>query len=84
MKFVKKSLFFNYNIFFCLQTYIILSSGYFWYVIMNVVEELRCCSIEILKSKEKECYKSSILKSKLYHLAHLVKQMKKNFYIALI
>ena len=33
---------------------------------MNVVEELRCCSIEILKSKEKECYKSSIVKSKSY------------------
>ena len=32
---------------------------------MSVVEELPCCSIEILKSKEKECHKLSIVKSKL-------------------
>ena len=31
---------------------------------MSVVEELHCCSIEILKSKEEECYKLSIIKSK--------------------
>ena len=33
---------------------------------MSVVEELHCRSIEILKSKEKECYKSSIVKSKSF------------------
>ena len=31
---------------------------------MSVVEELDCCGTEILKSKEEECYKLSIVKSK--------------------
>ena len=31
---------------------------------MSMVEELHCCSIEILKSKEEECYKLSIIISK--------------------
>ena len=31
---------------------------------MSVVKELHCCSKEILKSKEEECYKLSIVKSK--------------------
>ena len=31
---------------------------------MSVVEELHCCSIEIRKSKEEECYNLSMVKSK--------------------
>ena len=31
---------------------------------MSVVEELHCGSIEILNSKEEQCYKLSIVKSK--------------------
>ena len=30
-------------------------------VIMSVVEELQCCSIEILKSKEEECHNYQLL-----------------------
>ena len=31
---------------------------------MSVIEDLHCCSIEIFKNKEEECYKLSIVKSK--------------------
>ena len=31
---------------------------------MSVVEELQCCSIGILMSKEEECHKLSIVESK--------------------
>ena len=31
---------------------------------MNVVEELQCCSIGILRSKKEKCHKLSIIRSK--------------------